>query len=266
MDKVFQKVFNYVKSTEFLLTLTIVVSAVALLIIVVNLFKRIRKRTKAATATTVKVFSEIIKFTIIFGAFLLILQTNGVNVTSLFAGLGIASAVVGLALQDILRDIISGIHMAGDHFFSIGDGVEIDGTEGIVCGFNLRTTKIETIDKNHIISICNREVYKVRKLSGLFDIDVPLSYKEDVNRIFEIMKELAGSIGKIKGVNSCVFKGTEEFGASAVKYKIRISADPFNQPDIRREANKIIQDKLAEEGIRIPFSQLDVHLDGGQNG
>ena len=59
----------------------------------------------------VKVSFQVVKTIIIACAILMVLEINGINVTSLVAGLGLASAAVGLALQDFLKDSIMGVHM-----------------------------------------------------------------------------------------------------------------------------------------------------------
>lgn len=266
MQKQFDAFFNYIKSFDFLLTMIIIISAIVLMIVISKTFKNIKKKSSKRESTTVRVVSEILRYVIVVGALLLVLQANGINVSSLFAGLGLASAIVGLALQDFLKDMITGIHIMTDHFYGIGDGVVYNGEPGIICGFNLRTTKIQTLDGSHIISVCNREFSNIKKLSNVCDIDIPLSYKEDVKKVFDVMKDIAVEAKNIDGVISSSFKGTQTFDDSAIYYRLRLMADPYNQPDVRRAANRLIQDKLAEANIEIPFNQLDVHLDGGNNG
>ena len=67
--------------------------------------------------TALTVSYDVLKVLVILCVVLTILQINGVNVTSMIAGLGIASAIIGLAFQDLLKDVITGVHIVTDNFF-----------------------------------------------------------------------------------------------------------------------------------------------------
>ena len=73
------------------------------------------------------------------------MQIYGVNVNSLVAGLGLVSVVVGLAIQDPLKDIITGVNIITDDYFSLGDVIKVDDVEGKVVQLGVRTTKIKDI-------------------------------------------------------------------------------------------------------------------------
>ena len=108
--------------------------------------------------TIFRVLTDILKYVVIVGILLLILQINGVNVSSAIAGLGIASAIVGLALQDVLKDVIMGINIVTENFFSVGDVVEYQEIEGVVTKLTLRTTKIQSIVDQSVTTVCNRNI------------------------------------------------------------------------------------------------------------
>lgn len=82
---------------------------------------------------------DVIKYAILLGAALTVLQIYHINVTSLVAGLGLASAIVGLALQDVLKDSIMGVHLLSDYFFEVGDVVRYGDYEGVVISFYGKT-------------------------------------------------------------------------------------------------------------------------------
>lgn len=209
--------------------------------------------------TAVRVASGVVKYIVMGATTLIVLEINGINVSSVIAGLGIASAIVGLALQDILKDVIMGVNIITENFYSVGDVVEYKGTEGIVTNFSVRTTKIKSITDGSVTTICNRNISEIRKCSSMVDIDIPLSYNEDVRRVHEIMRRISSKISEVDGIDGSVYKGTERFDESGVIYKMRFFCLPENKPDMRRAAIKIIQDELDKEEIRIPYRQLDVH-------
>ena len=192
---------------------------------------------------------------------LMILDICGVNITSAVAGLGIASAVVGLALQDFLKDVIMGVHIVSDDFFELGDCVEINGQEGIVRKFTMKTTKIELLLDGSTVSFCNRNIEEARVLSRVQYFDVPLPYTTDADTARKTLIAACETIARTDGFDSCRFLGTQEFAESAILYKVSISGAPEQKLSLRRKALSIMQDELAAAGLAVPFNQLDVHLD-----
>ncbi|MBR3289406.1 MAG: mechanosensitive ion channel family protein [Clostridia bacterium] len=192
---------------------------------------------------------------------LMILDLCGVNITSAVAGLGIVSAVVGLALQDILKDAIMGLHILSDHFFEVGDCVEINGEEGIVRRFTMKSTRIERLLDGSVVSFCNRNIEQARILSRLQYFDIPLAYTTDAETARAALEAASRTIAQTEGFDDCQFLGTQDFASSAILYKMCIAGAPEHKFALRRRAFSIIQDELAAAGIVIPFNQLDVHLD-----
>lgn len=209
--------------------------------------------------TYMKIFMDIVKYIMIFSTALIVLQMNGVNVSSLITGLGLVSAIVGFALQDFLKDMIMGIHMLLDHFFEIGDVVRYGQEEGIVISFNLKTTKLKLLSDGSVLSVCNRNFSELAKVSDWIDIDLPLSYEEDWKKINEVLKECCSLIKEEEEIRDCIYKGVQEFADSAILYKIRIFCAPENKADMRRRALQILQEELGNANISIPYPQMDVH-------
>lgn len=202
---------------------------------------------------------DVIKYAILLGAVLTVLQIYHVNVTSLVAGLGLASAIVGLALQDVLKDTIMGIHLMTDHFFGVGEVVRYRDFEGVVISFNINTTKLRSITDNSVMTICNRNISEIVRCSDWVDIDIPLPYEESVGRIHAVLEDICREIGTVEGIEGCECKGTQEFADSAVVYKIRLYCPPERRPELRRKALRVVQEGLEKENIRIPYHQMDVH-------
>lgn len=209
--------------------------------------------------TYVRLFRNIIKYIIVIAVILIVLQINGINVTSLITGLGIISVIAGLALQDALKDIIMGFNIIVDNYFNVGDVIKIDNLTGIVVELGLKRTKIKDIDTGDILSIANRNITQALVLSNKMDIDITLPYEEKLPRIEEILNLIIEEISKIKEVSNVEYKNIEEFGDSAIFYRIRIYCNPELKPEIRRNSNRIIKDILDENNISIPYKQIDIH-------
>lgn len=193
-------------------------------------------------------------------AFLTVSQINGINLGSIIAGLGILSAVIGLALQDLLKDVIMGVHIVTDKFFAIGDVVEYNGKEGVVVGFSLTATKLKLTDDDSEFTVSNRNISEIAKKSGMFMLDVPLSYDEDARKVHEILTETASKIKEIKGIKNCVFAGTQDFENSSVLYRFIIRCDPKDLYALRRKVLFAIQNQLDNENIKIPYNKLDINI------
>ena len=145
---------------------------------------------------------KILKYVIYIGAALLILAVWGINPSSLIAGLGIGSAVVALAAQDFVKNLISGFSILSDRPFLVGDWIQVGTNEGEVIEISFRTTKIRTSD-NTIVTIQNSifntsnviNWSRMQERRYLMNVKLPLNTNSDkvekiINRIkFVLMND-----------------------------------------------------------------------------
>lgn len=252
------KIANLQTLMHVMVSIVIILAALAIGFICKKACKKYLSGLDKDKHTVARVLVDIVKYIVIISLILLILQVNGINVSSAVAGLGIASAIVGLALQDILKDVIMGVNMITENFFSVGDVVEYREMEGVVIKLSVRTTKIQSIYDHSVMTICNRNISEIRKCSSMVDIDIPLSYEEDVRKVHTVMGRISEKISALEGIERSVYKGTEKFDEYAVIYKMRFFCPPEKKPDMRRSVMKVIQEELAAEGIRIPYRKIVV--------
>lgn len=209
--------------------------------------------------TYLKMITSIIRYIFLILTVLIILQINNVNVSSMLAGLGIVSVVIGLAIQDALKDIIRGISILSDDYFSVGDIVKYDTYEGKVLVIGLKTTKIQSIIDQNIISIANRNIEKIEVVSKQLDIEVPLSYelsKKDAEKVISIIVE---KLKEKKEIEKCEYRGINKIDESSLNYLIRIWCNQETKPQTRRNSICLIIDTLEEHNIEIPYNQIDIH-------
>ena len=267
MEAYVENVGNYVESffTPAVIASIVIIAFTALLLFLnrrrAHPYKKGDAR-EGERANALRLIHDLLRAAIVIVAIIVILKINGVNVVSLVTGLGIVSAVLGLAMQDTIKDIISGLYVVLYHFYSVGECVEYQGREGTILGINLRTTKIGDLEDHSIRTVCNRNILEIRRIAKRMDIDVPLSYKENPQNVRAVLRKICEQIlNKAEAVTQCDFLGTQSFESSSILYRIRIFCEPKDRPDVRRAALGIIQDELEAVGISIPFNQLDVHLD-----
>lgn len=258
-----EKILNVVTSPQIIISAVVVLISCMLWLALRHAYRKYVAvgTTKGEKTTFFRVMFGTLRVLIVCGALLLVLQINGVNVTSAIAGLGLLSAIVGLALQDILKDTIMGIHIMSDHFFAVGDVVKYRDVEGMVIGFTMKTTTLRNIYDQTITTICNRNISEITRMpeSVQVDIDLPLSYEENIQQVHVVLREICMQIEKMDGIDRCIYKGTQDFAASAVIYKLRFFCSPEEKPDRTRDAMRLIQTELDQAGLRIPYNQLDVH-------
>ena len=241
----------------------VIVLTIAAVIALTVVYRKLRTRQEKANdlrkAYTYRIVYRIIRALIIVTGIIAVLQAAGINLIGLSASFGLLVLLLALALKDALQDVFAGIVIMSDKFFNVGDAVEFEGNEGIVVSFTARTTKIEFLEDRSVLSVANRNISKIRKLTHLVDIDLPLPYELSGKEAFSVLSGICEKIKSVKGVEDCELKGTQDFGTSAVIYKIRFFCEPHDKPDIRRSVLKTVQRSLEEAGIRIPYQQIDVH-------
>ncbi|MBQ3441396.1 mechanosensitive ion channel family protein [Candidatus Saccharibacteria bacterium] len=114
---------------------------------------------KQRIKTISQMLSSILRYLFLIIVLLVVLSVLGVNVTSLLAGLGILTAVIGLAFQDMIKDFIAGIAIIAENQFSVGDTVivQADGFKGVVTNIGLKTTEI-TNEKGEVKILANHNI------------------------------------------------------------------------------------------------------------
>lgn len=257
------KIFSGVVSGRLMLSIVVVVCMLAAYLIIAKLKSGYYKKysSTGANATVMQVLFSIIRVAVFLIGILFILQINGVNITGMIAGLGIASAIVGLAFQDYLRDLIMGVRILTDRFFALGEVVEYQGQEGEIVSLNIKTTKIRSLKDNSITTVCNRNITEIKKIGDCIVLDIPLSYDEDAKQVHVLLRKLCEDMKAYPIISNTDYKGTQAFEDSAILYRIMVYCEPLDRPNARRAAIKVIQEGLDQAGIAIPFNQLDVHWD-----
>lgn len=258
---------NYATSRELYTTVFVLIVAFILCFFVRRFFNKSIKAILPSeqNSSRRKMLINILEHGLIYFIFivtvLVVLQINGVNVTSLIASLGIVSAIVGLALQDWLKDIIMGIHIVFDHFFDVDDVIEYDGIEGRVIDFNIKTTKMCSVVDDSIITICNRNISQIRVVSPVMNIDVEFDYDVSEEIAEDIMNIITEKSNKLNNVNEASYLGIQAYGDSSIAHRMRVVCDTSHSRfTVRRQINTIIRQTFDDGNITIPYNQLDVHM------
>jgi small-conductance mechanosensitive channel len=213
----------------------------------------------------ISVFSYI-RWAVFIIIFLIAMDASGVNVTAVFTASAVLLIGVGLALQTLFQDIISGIFILVDQSVHVGDIIELEGKVGRVLDIRLRTTRAVTID-NKVLVIPNH-LYLTNILFNWTEngtetrefVDVGVAYGSDVALVRKILVEIAEAHPTVLEVPKPVALFTD-FADSSLNFRIAFTLNDsfavrFTQSDIRFEIDKAFK----KNNITIPFPQRDVHL------
>ncbi len=269
--KTFEAIADFFSKKEFYgLIIILLVSSLLYYIIVMLLEKEINRgannksyEIKKRNTITI-LMRKIMKYIFFIIAIIACLKLYGVNIKSVLAGLGIITTILGLALQDTLKDIINGINIITENYFIVGDIVRYNDFTGTVIEFGLKSTKI----KNHAgetLMINNRNIYEIVNISQRnqnVQLVLNIAYEENVDKVEKVIREnILPKINKIENVrdDSSLYLGVNELSDSSVKYLIQYHCDRDSQWRTKREALKIIKKELDKAKIKIPYPQMEVH-------
>ena len=209
--------------------------------------------------TYIRLMSSALRYIFLIITVLIILQLNNVNVSGMLAGLGIASVVIGLAIQDALKDIIRGFSILSDDYFKVGDVIKYGKYEGKVVIIGLKTTKIKSIIDQNVISIANRNIEQVEVVSRQLDIEVPISFEMSKTDAENVIQKCLDNIKENVKIDKCEYRGINNLKDSSMGYLIRIWCSPVTKPQTRRDSICQIIKTLEENNIEIPYNQIDIH-------
>ena len=223
-------------------------------------FKTIKMR-DGKKKSIINLISNIIVFLITLIGVLIVLEIYGIDTKSLITSLGVVGIVIGLALQDLLKDFIVGVSIIFEGQFSIGDWVSINGFKGEVIPSNLRTTKLKSLT-GEIKIIYNRNINEIINYSLALTtliVDVGIAYESDIEKVNNILDNLCLTLKNKYKLNSISCLGVQELSDSSIKFRLAISVDYPDQFDIDRKIKKEILLSFKNNNITIPYNQVVVH-------
>lgn len=196
----------------------------------------------------------------------MILQLFGVEAASIATVIGSVGVTVGLAIQGSLTNCIGGIMILTLKPFKVGDYIIEDThkNEGAVQEITIFYTKLSTLDNKVILipngTLANSSLTNVTEQpERRVDFTIGISYDSDIRKARAIVQRLAAEhpfVSKEKDVSVYI----DNLGDSSVVLGIRFWAAKENFWTARCEMLENIKYAFDEEGITIPYNQLDVHI------
>ena len=258
---------------KFILSEKFIVPVVNILvgIIIYNLIKLLinriikRKYIDKKKKTIISLIKNVIKCIIIVFVVMGILKVYGIDTSSILASLGIAGVILGLAVQDMISDLLSGIYILFDDQYTIGDIVTINDFKGEVIGFGIMSTKIKAAN-GQVLIISNsafKSVINHSRNNAFLYINVDVDYHTKIDLLEKVLNEMSDDVAKIDGyVDNYKLLGINEFAASSIKYMVMLECKYNLQYQVKRDFNKILKTYFDKYKIEIPYTKVDVNIRG----
>lgn len=218
---------------------------------------------KKKQQTVLNLLKNIFKYLILVIILLIILNSLGVNTTSILASLGIAGAIIGLAFQDIVKNLIAGISIIFDNHYMQGDYVTINGFEGQVIALGLQTTKIKAytgevmiIDNSRITEVINHSMNDSRLV-----LKFAVSNEISPSKIDKIISKIDKELIELKEVkNNIEIKGVEEYNVENYIYRVEIVCFPYSYFSVRRKFNELLKYEFEKNNIPVLPENIEIKI------
>jgi len=230
--------------------------------LLMKLFDRMLRRShieKSAHAFLRSAF-HILLYTIV----ILIAAGNlGVDVSSLVAILSVASLAISLAVQGALSNLAGGIAVLTTHPFRVGDFVEIGAVSGTVKEIGMSYTRLCTVNNKEVF-VPNSEISSTKIINCTMngrlrvDLTVSASYRDDTAKVCAALLRAARTEGVLS--EPAPFAAVNAYRESGIEYALRVWAAPSDYWDVYFRVTERVRACFLEDGVHMPYPQLDVHL------
>lgn len=209
---------------------------------------------------------QLSRYVIIIITGMMILNALHVKITALLAGGAVFLVGIGLGLQQLAKDLISGLILLVENTIRVGDIIEVNGFLAKVEEIGLRTSIVENRENVHLI-IPNSKIVQDNIVNwstinpvSRFSVSVGVAYGSDVELVKNILMDCVQNHPKVI-TNKPPFVRLNEFGDSSLKFEVFFwSLEILFIEDVQSDLRFQINQKFKENNVVIPFPQRDVHL------
>ena len=198
-------------------------------------------------------------FLILCGVAIVLSLVWGADLGGVIAALGVGSIVIGLALQDTLGNLFSGIALLFERPFTEGDWIEVDGIKGKVIEINWRSVHLLTreiemlVIPNAVLAGATIRNYRRPQKLHVEPIDVGFSYDDPPNKVKRVMRETALSTKGVLDKPEPIIQ-TISYDDSSIGYRVKLFLTDYDKvPSIRDEFMTRVWYAAERNGLNIPF-------------
>ena len=239
-----------------------------------NYGKKLIKRQKRLDVRTKEVLTKVYEVVIFCIVALMLLNILGINLTTLAVFGGAVGVGLGLGLQSIASNFISGIIILLDNSITIDDYIEINADQkGFVREFRMRYTVLETYDGKDIVVPNETFIsstfinWSHKDPKQRYRVDFSVAYDTDVRAMVELIKDAVGAHPQVINGNKYPIEERpdceiDSFGDSGINMFVEfwILGIDDGKNRVGGDLNLIILETLKNNGIAIPFPQREVKI------
>ncbi|MCA2016008.1 small-conductance mechanosensitive channel MscS [Vibrio tritonius] len=208
--------------------------------------------------------NAIVRYLLFIVVLMAALGKLGIQTASVVAVIGAAGLAVALALQGSLSNFAAGVLIVAFRPFKSGDYVEVGGVAGSVDSFQIFQTVLSSPDNKMVVvpnssiiggPITNYSRHKTRRV----DLVIGVSYKADLRKTKQVLRDVLDKDERVlKDPEPTI--GVLALADSSVNFVVRPWVKTENYWPVYWDLMLNIKEALDENGIEIPFPQMDVHL------
>ncbi|MEH8017307.1 mechanosensitive ion channel [Rheinheimera muenzenbergensis] len=219
---------------------------------------------KAVDKAVVSFIASIVYAVLLIATLLMALSQVGVQTTSFIAILGAAGLAVGLALQGSLANFASGILIILFRPFKSGDFIEAGGVTGTVDKIEIFQTMMKTPDNKLVIvpnaqvtggAITNYSAEAIRRV----DLVIGISYDSDLRKAKQILQDILKNDSRVLQEPAAAVN-VAALADSSVNFNVRPWVNSADYWNVYWDTLEKVKLSFDEQGIAIPFPQMDVHI------
>lgn len=199
-----------------------------------------------------------------FVTLMVVVDSLGINATSLLTLVGILGLAISLSVQDSLSNLAGGLTILSTKPFKVGDYVEIGTTGGTIQEIGLVYTKLTTLDNRRIVVpnsvVVEAEVtnYSAEPLRRV-EFTVSASYDAPVEQVKGAIQGVLQSHPKVL-LEPAPFARLNSYGESAMDYVVRVWCENADYWEVYHDLLEGVKTAFDREGISIPYPQLEVKV------
>ena len=192
-----------------------------------------------------------------------VLGKLGVDIAPIVAGLGVTGFILGFAFQESLGNLASGLMIAINQPFKLGDYVIVAGNEGAVTKVDMMATVLATADNKKIV-IPNKSAWggPIVNFSALgrrrVDLQIGVDYSADLAKAIRVALEALKSVPGVLAEPAPAV-AVASLADSSVVLNVRPWAEGVNYWTVANDAQLAVKAAFEQQGIAIPFPQIVVH-------
>ena len=212
--------------------------------------------------------ATIVQYFIVVSGFVFAIAALGIDLNRLTIVVGALGVGVGIGLQSVVANFVSGLILLLERRLHVGDAVQLGTLEGRIREIGIRASTIRTWEGAEVI-VPNAALTSERVTNWTLSdtlrrvtFDVGVAYSADPRHVLEILRSVATAHPKALSDPPPLALCTG-FGDSALKFELRVWTSVDDAESFLSQLAIAVHGALAAAKIQIPFPQRDVHIRNG---